>query len=168
MIDVNDLHFQTLEGKSFKAATLNKKLLAVIFLSPECPLSQNYTLTLNKLYSRYKKEVDIVGVFPGRSYTSTDYSLFRKKYNIQFLLLTDTGKETVKHLGATITPEVFLMDKKRSVLYQGAIDNWAISLGKQRNRVTENYLDDAINDHLNHKWSKVKQTKAVGCLINDL
>lgn len=164
----NDLHFQTLDGKDFKTTALNKKLLAVIFLSPECPLSQNYTLTLNEIFDRYKKDVSVVGVFPGKSFTPGEYQSFSKKYNIQFMLLTDESKAVVKNLGAKITPEVFLLDKKRTIVYHGAIDNWAVSLGKQRHKITEHYLDDAINDQLNHILPKVKQTKAVGCLINDL
>jgi peroxiredoxin len=164
----NDLHFQTLDGKDVKATALHKKMLAVIFLSPECPLSQNYTLTLNKLYAKYKSDVDIVGVFPGSAYSATAYNSFNKKYDIKFTLVTDKDKRMVKLLGAKITPEVFLMDERRIVFYSGAIDNWAISLGKQRTNVTEHYLEDAIQGQLDHVMLKVKQTKAVGCLINDL
>jgi peroxiredoxin len=164
----NHLHFQTLDGKDVKATVLRKKLLAVILLSPECPLSQNYTLTLNKLYAKYKSDVDIVGVFPGNAYPAATYNSFNKKYSIQFTLLTDKDKSTVKLLGAKITPEVFLMDENRAVVYRGAIDDWAISLGKQRTNVTQHYLDDAVQSQLNHVILRVKQTKAVGCLINDL
>ena len=164
----NDLHFQTLDGKDVKATALHKKMLAVIFLSPECPLSQNYTLTLNKLYDKYKRELEIVGIFPGSAYTSAIYNSFNRKYNIQFTLLTDKDKSAVRVLGAKITPEVFLMDERRTILYSGAIDNWAISLGKQRTNVTDHYLEDAIQSQLDHVMLKVKQTKAIGCLINDL
>ena len=38
---------------SFHVTPSEKPLMLFIFLSPECPLSKNYTLTLNNLFCRF-------------------------------------------------------------------------------------------------------------------
>jgi hypothetical protein len=122
---------------------------------------------LNGLQSRFGKDLDIAGVFPGKAYSPAACRRFRDKYHIQFKLLTDDRKDLVKLLGGRITPEVFLLDKDRKVLYQGAIDNWVAALGKQRSKATENYLEDGITSYLNGETVRVKEVKAIGCFIND-
>ena len=66
---------------------------------------------------------------------------------------------------ATITPEAFVIDWAGNIKYSGAIDNWAITLGKQRQVISEHYVQDALSELLEgDKVSQVK-TRAVGCII---
>lgn len=164
---LDQIRLQTLDGLDYRLSAFHKKLMAVVFLSPECPLCQNYSLVLNKLQAQFGKDLDIAGVFPGKGVSLADCRAFREKYHIGFLLLSDAGKSLVKTLGARITPEVFLLDRERNVLYHGAIDNWVVSLGKQRSKATENYLEDGIGGYLKGETLKVKEVKSVGCFINE-
>jgi hypothetical protein len=122
---------------------------------------------LNGLDSLYKKEVDIIGVFPGKAYTAAEYASYKEKYKVHFTLATDTAGVLVKGLKATVTPEVFLIGKEGKILYSGAIDDWATSLGKHRSAATRHYLQEAITACLQHKEVAVPAVRAVGCLIND-
>ena len=164
---INNSHFQTLDGKAFELARLHKKLIAVVFLSSECPLCQNYSLVLNKLQTRFENDLDVVGVFPGKSEQIASCRMFRKKYNIQFILLTDTLRKLDGLLGARITPEVFLLDHNKNLIYHGAIDNWVVALGTTRIKTTENYLEDGVEEFLNGTPVKIKEKPAIGCLINN-
>ena len=157
-----------LDGKPVKLSTFDKKLKAIVFLSPECPLSQNYTLVLNQIQEENKETTDVIGVFPGTSYTPDEYQTFQKKYNIKFPLLTDSAKKLVDALGAKVTPEVFLLDVHDQVIYSGAIDNWIIDLGKKRRQATTHYLSDAIAAAVQIKTVQPVSTKAIGCFILDL
>jgi thiol-disulfide isomerase/thioredoxin len=148
-------------------AKQTKKITAFVFLSPECPLCRNYAAVLNALDSLYKKEVDIIGIFPGKAYTAAAYASYKEKYKVHFTLATDTAGVLVKELKATVTPEVFLMSKEGKVVYSGAIDDWATSLGKHRAAATRHYLQDAIVACLRQQPVAVPSVKAVGCLIND-
>ena len=165
---ISAVRLQALDQRSFATTALHKKLACFIFLSPECPLSQNYSVLLNKLAAEHNKDVDIVGVFPGKGYSFQEYKKFKKKYHINFILLADRASGLVKKLSATTTPEAFLLNDKNSILYHGSIDDWAISLGKQRKTATQNYLQDAINNYLAGMPISIKETKPIGCLINDL
>lgn len=136
-----------------------------VFLAPECPLSRNYTLTLNKLYDKYAGKIQFAGIVPGSSYGATEVRKFVAEYAIRFPVYLDPEKSLVSLLGAGITPEAFLINGE-NLLYSGAIDNWAVSLGKQRQVVTEHYLEDAIQHYLQGQPLTVKHAQAVGCRID--
>lgn len=146
----------------------SKKLYAFVFLSPECPLCQNYTVVLNKLSRLFPPgSVQFYGIISGKSYSPGEIADFLKSYRVIFPLLIDRDKKLTAYLSATVTPEVKLIDAKGALIYSGAIDNWAVSLGRQRTVVTENYLQDAIAERLKGDPVKVAHTQPVGCLIND-
>jgi peroxiredoxin len=161
-----DIKLKTIEGKSFSLSALNKKLTAIVFLSPDCPLSQNYSLVLNDIQKTRKDVLQIVGVFPGMNYSNSEIVAFKNKYAIDFVLVRDHKEALVKYTHATITPEVFLYDSKAVLLYKGAIDDWAISLGKKKRQADHHYLRDAIENFLQHKEVSPSETKAVGCFIS--
>lgn len=146
--------------------THNKPTLFV-FLSPECPLCQNYTLVLNGLQLQYSDSINVCGIFPGKSYTAKDITTFAKTYSITFALYIDKQKKLSNYLQATTTPQAILVSDSGAVLYSGAIDNWAVSLAKRRPAPTEFYLKNAIAQTLLNTPIMVKTTNPVGCKIND-
>jgi thioredoxin-related protein len=143
-----------------------QQYFVVVFLSPECPLSQNYTSVLNKLSDSYNEQIAFYGIIPGKSYTAEDMEKFHEEYHIGFTLARDTLFRLTRKLKATTTPEAFLLDGRGSILYEGLIDNWAVSLGVQRTVTTEHYLQAAIDASLHHLPIAIRQTRPVGCLIN--
>lgn len=144
----------------------SQQYLAVIFLATDCPLSQNYTSVLNKLSAQYKEKVAFYGVIPGRTVTKKEMETFRTEYHIAFALLQDPLFKLTRRLKATTTPQAFLLSGQGSILYEGLIDNWAVSLGVQRTVTTEHYLQAAIDAGLHHLPITVRKTRPVGCLIN--
>ncbi len=144
-----------------------KPLTLFIFLSPECPLCQNYSTTLNKLCRQYAANVQMYGIIPGKAYTIDDVKKFAHQYKISFPILIDANKKLTACLHASVTPQVILLNNKNVLLYKGAIDNWVQSLGRQRVNVTEFFLQDALQQSTSNKTVLVKRTKAVGCSIND-
>jgi thiol-disulfide isomerase/thioredoxin len=138
-----------------------------IFLSPECPLCQNYTIKLNEFYSRYGGKIKIYGIIPGSAYKPAAISAFREKYKIAYPLLIDGSLRLSHYLQASATPEVILLGPGNELIYKGAIDNWYKALGKSRIRTTENYLQDAIDRTLRQEPPAIKRTTPVGCLLND-
>jgi hypothetical protein len=77
----------------------------------------------------------------------------------------DAKAAFAKQLGATITPEVFVLGKSQETLYSGRIDNWAYELGRKRKVITEHNLLDALNAIDKKQKIKITKTKAVGCYI---
>ena len=145
----------------------NTMLTAIVFLSPDCPLCQGYSVTLNALQMKYGQDLSIVGVFPGKGFPDSAYRAFQKKYRIAFLLCKDPDREMVKRLHATTTPEVFLFVGPRTLIYRGAIDDKAVGLGQQRLQAAHPYLALAIEDYKAGTGVVFPRTEAVGCRIDD-
>jgi len=146
----------------------NKKAFRLfVFLSPECPLCQNYSNKLNDFNQQYAANVIMYGIIPGKAYSENGIKKFIEDYNIQFKLLIDNDKKLTSYLHAVVTPQAILLNDKNQLVYKGAIDDWAVALGKQRVTTTKYYLRDALQQSLSHKTVLIKRTKAVGCRIND-
>jgi hypothetical protein len=152
---------------SFHLTSSEKPLTLFIFLSPECPLSKNYTLTLNNLFQQYNQQVQFYGCVSGKGFSYDEIKSFVGTYKILFPFFVDENKKLTNYISATVTPEVMLLDKNDEMIYKGAIDDWVQDLGKQKLTVSKHYLQDAIESFLHHKPVAVKETKAYGCFIND-
>jgi len=62
--------------------------------------------------------------------------------------------------GAERTPEVFLFDRDRKLVYHGAIDD-----SRDEGAVTQRYLRDAIEAVLAGDEPPVRETPPVGCTV---
>lgn len=83
----------------------------------------------------------------------------REQFN--FMYLHDPSQLSAKQLGATVTPQFFVLDKKRSLRYRGAWDN---NINPQQ--ATERYVEDAVTDLLSGRDVAVPETRAKGCSID--
>jgi hypothetical protein len=142
----------------------SQKYFVYVFLSSECPLSIEQTLTLNDLQAKYK-EVTFIGVFPNEEDSAEKIIDFSLDYNLSFKVEQDVEHILVKKFNATTTPEAILTTQFEEILYSGMIDNRMVTLGKKRKVVTEHYLEEAILQILSKKEIKVKKTEPIGCLI---
>ena len=77
-----------------------------------------------------------------------------------FPYLVDEGQEVYPVWGATRTPHFFLVDAERVVRYIGALDN-----NTDADRVTTNYLEDALAAIEAGEAPEPAVTKAIGCSI---
>lgn len=154
-------------NKDFAFAQLKKnKASVLVFLSPECPLCQSYSLTLNELQQKFAaSNIRFYGLVPDKSFSDATVNAFAKQYKITMPLLRDSEQKVTRYTGATITPEVVVLNEKGTTVYQGRIDNWAYELGKKRRVITERELLDVLTAISNGKQIKVKKTKAIGCFI---
>lgn len=161
--------FQLLSTKGQKLDyKKSKKLSCFIFLSPECPLCKNYASLINELRKKHNNTVRFYLVVPGKSYSMGEIKSFSAEYLQNAIVYKDETFNLSRYLQATVTPEVVLIESESGKLfYRGALDNWAVSLGKQRKGATEHYLSNAIESYLRHQSPAVAFKEPVGCLIND-
>lgn len=162
-----DFALRTIEGTEIAPADLGRgKLMLFVFLGEGCPASQKYALQLKKLYQEYKRVATFYAVFLPDLNGETGARDYLDQYGFPGEVLLDQHLQLTEALGATITPEVFLLSKERELIYAGAIDNWYYALGKYRRVVTEHYLSDAIAAHLKGQQPPIPRTQAIGCFIN--
>jgi thiol-disulfide isomerase/thioredoxin len=166
--DILQSEFSTLDGSPLRLDTVfsNSNSAVLIFLSPECPLCQNYTVTINQLQSEFQDEkIAFLGVVSGEFYSTSAIEGFLIRYDLDLPIIMDPELKLANHFDASITPEAFVINQSGETQYRGAIDNWAISLGKKRLTITERYLADAIRARLNGMKIEPKKTEPVGCFI---
>ncbi len=169
-VDTAIFRSQPLEQPNGEAGLIqihDHQLNVLVFLSPECPLSINYTKPLNELAADYPGKVNFIGIVPGRSYDASVVEQFVKEYGLRFQVYIDKEKRITKTARATITPEVVAFNARGEILYRGAIDDWAIAPGKKKQNASKRYLNNAIQAFITGSEIPVKTTRAVGCLIND-
>jgi peroxiredoxin len=75
-----------------------------------------------------------------------------------FDYLYDEPQEVARALGSERTPEVFVFDRERKLVYHGAIDD-----ARDDRAVTQHYLRDALDALLAGDEPSVADTPAVGC-----
>lgn len=163
-----DKRFNLLDDGSIvlKELIQSKEGIVLLFLSPECPLCQNYAPKFDEIWQICSENnLELIGVVSGRFYERSEILKYKLKYGIEFPILLDPDFHLSKNFNATITPEVFLFDQNFQNLYSGAIDNWAISLGQKRLKASEHYLIDALENFRMGNSIFPNKTKAVGCFI---
>jgi peroxiredoxin len=77
-----------------------------------------------------------------------------------FDYLYDESQELARALGAERTPEAFVFDADRRLVYHGAVDD-----NREEDGVTTHYLRDAIEAALAGEPPPVVDTPAVGCTV---
>ncbi|MFN4083249.1 MAG: thioredoxin family protein [Bacteroidia bacterium] len=163
--DFDLLGYDDLKHSQYNYA--DKYALAVVFTCNSSAISRAYSNRLIKLFSKYEDDnLAIVGICSNDASQSPKDSFDEMKKaakklgldNMHFDFLLDETQEIAKKFGATVTPEVFLFNRKRELVYKGAIDdNWQNEGG-----VTRVYLEDAIEAALDGIEVDYPEIPAVG------
>jgi hypothetical protein len=141
-------------------------LKVFVFLNTECPISQKITLSLNQTKEFFEEEtIEWNAYFTDKRISKKKIQAFNETYHFTWNSRQDKRLKSARKLGASITPEVIVLDTKQQIIYQGAIDNWFYEWGKNRQQPTEFYLKNAIEKTLLRQEVFPKKTDAIGCFI---
>ncbi|OGU55909.1 MAG: alkyl hydroperoxide reductase [Ignavibacteria bacterium RBG_13_36_8] len=144
----------------------DKEAMIVVFSCNHCPYVKAYEERIIKIQEDFKNKVQVVAInsndADSYSEDSFDNMKFRaKEKGFNFPYLRDEDQSAAKAYKATHTPEVFLFDKNRRLVYQGKIDdNW-----KEIENVKAHYLRDAIEELIDGKPITTPETFSIGCTI---
>jgi len=156
----------TLDNNKFYFSSIKKhKFTSVFFLYPDCPMCINYSSVINNINKKIKT-LNTLCIIPSKHYSIEEIKEFISTYKLNYPILIDSKNNISNLLNATTVPEVFLIDNNGQIKYNGAIDNWAIELGKNRGLTTEHFLLDAINEVAEGKTVTMKYVKPIGCIID--
>ena len=151
------------DGKTHSLADLKgKDAVVVVFTCNSCPVAVGYEA---RVAAFARKHADTVAVVAINVNTGKDDALpamteRAAKKAFPFAYLYDPTQETAKKYGAKYTPEFFLLDKDRKVVYMGAFDD------KATGSPAVGYLDDALAALRAGKAAATAETSAAaGCGI---
>ena len=102
--------------------------LLVVFMCNHCPYVKAKADALNELYDTYGSRIAIIGI---NSNNPTDYpedgfdamKKTAKEKGFRFDYLVDESQDVARAYGAVCTPDPFLFDANRRLVFHGRIDD---------------------------------------------
>jgi len=163
---IENLQLADYRGKDFALADLaSSKAVVVAFVGVECPLVAHYASRLQSLAGQYAdKGVAVVAIDSNQQDSLTELAAFARKHKLEIPLLKDPGNRVADAFGAERTPEVYLLDDERRVVYHGRIDD-QFTYGKQRPKADKAYLTTALDQLLAGEKISTAHAEPVGCHI---
>ncbi|QDU17810.1 thiol-disulfide oxidoreductase [Gimesia maris] len=154
------------DGKSYSSASFqDKEVLVIAFTCNSCPYAVDYEGRLNQLAQKYSAKDSPVAVIAVNVNLVSADSLEKMKEQAAekkfvFPYLFDESQKIGQEFGATRTPEFFVLNKERKVIYMGAMDD-----STDASKVKQDYVSEAIAAALNGKQPKTSETIAIGCNV---
>jgi peroxiredoxin len=148
----------TLEGRSFSLAEAEKthRAVVILFISTICPYSNYYNELMRDMAAEFgRKGVEFVGVNSGNLETADEARAHARQHGHAFDIIKDPGNRIADLLGASRTPEAFLLDSSGTLRYHGRIAS----------KISAPDLKTAIESLLEGKPIHPAETKAFGCAI---
>ena len=162
--NVEDLTGKTVDP--FREAS--GKVVVLVFLRTDCPISNRYAPTIQELSARYSRQAAFWLVYPDKKISAAVIRKYLQDYGYKLPALRDPQRVLVARGRVQVTPEVAVFDIRGRLVYHGRIDNWYEDFGRSRSAPTTHDLDDAIRATLSGKPPAATVTDAVGCYISDL
>ena len=106
----------------------SKKGLLVIFMCNHCPFVKAKIEAIKELHDKFKDDVSIVGINSNDSvkYPDDDFDSMKavaKEKGLEIDYLVDETQEIAKKYGAVCTPDPFLFDSEKKLIFHGRIDD---------------------------------------------
>jgi peroxiredoxin len=140
--------------------------LAVVWSCNHCPYVQAWEGRMKQIQADYADRgfrLVAINSNDSKAYPEDSFEAMQERAQAQafnFDYLQDEDQSIAGAYGPERTPEVFLFDGDRRLVYHGAIDD-----SREERAVTAHYLQDAIDAVLAGRAPGVADTMPVGCTI---
>ncbi len=163
--DVNKVDNFSLKDYNGKEYSLNdfkdSKAIVIIFVATECPVSNAYNKRMESIFNDYKdKNVALLGINSNKAESVERIKDHAKSKGLTFPILKDEKNIIADKFGASVTPEVYVLNNKFEVLYRGRIDD-----SRDESDIEKKDLRNALDEILSGKQVGNPVTKAFGCSI---
>ena len=169
------LQFRDLDGRTVALFAPGGRASAVFFVATDCPVSNSYAPEIQRVCREYGPRgvecsliYEDVDTHPSVAYLDQLVRSHLHEYGYRgFTAVVDRDRAAATHVKATVTPQVFVIDRSGGVRYHGRIDNLYAALGTTRQQVTSHDLRDALDAVLAGGKVPHPETEALGCFITD-
>jgi thiol-disulfide isomerase/thioredoxin len=141
-----------------------KEHTVLMFIAPDCPLCMTLSTPFSELSEKYT-DIQFLAIYSGKHYEPMEINMFATETKLKPRIFRDYDYEVAHQLGASVTPEFFLIDSSATILYQGMMDDRILALGSYKQQWDEHYLVDAIEATLAGNKPELATTEAVGCVL---
>jgi peroxiredoxin len=140
--------------------------LAVVWSCNHCPYVLAWAGRMGALQRKYADRgfrLVAISSNDAERYPADSFDAMKQhaaEADFPFAYLYDADQSVARAYGPERTPEVFLFDAERRLVYHGAIDD-----SRDEDAVSEQYLRDAIEAVLEGREPPTRDTPPVGCSI---
>ncbi len=154
---------KSVDGKSIQlSSALGEEGAVIAMTSTTCPVSKKYVQTLTRLVRDLApKGLNVIFINPTSSEPSADVRAAATALGGVYI----HNEALAQEIGARSTSEVILIDKARTVIYRGAIDD-QYGIGYNQSKPQNEYLNEAVTSFLRGRVPDVPATSAPGCLLD--
>src|SRR5882762_322491 len=116
---------------------------------------------MQKLSEDYKaRGINVIGINSNNIEPASAVKSHAAEKHFTFAVLKDDGNKIADRLGATRTPEAYVIDASGKLVYHGRIDN-----SQNTANITSNDLREALNEMISGKPISKTGGAAFGCSI---
>ena len=145
---------------------VGSKGLLVIFMCNHCPYVKAKIDAIKQIHEKFKESIALVGINSNDSteYPDDSFENMKKiadKKGMKFDYLVDEKQDVAKKYGAICTPDPFLFDQNRKLVFHGRIDNAM----NPDDTATENTMQKNIEKYLAGEKIEKDFDPSIGCSI---
>ena len=161
---IPDLSFTAIDGTQLRLSEFAEAPVTVVAMTGTgCPLCLKYSPTLAAIEQEYKdRGVRFLFINPNKSedlerlHNAVLVHAFRGPY------VRDDDRAISRTLGVKTTTEVFVLDRSRTLVYRGAVDD-QYGFGYALETPRQTFLRDAIESVLDGAIPRISATTSPGC-----
>jgi peroxiredoxin len=153
------------EGREVSLAALRGKVVVLEWTNPDCPFVQRHyqAKTMASLADRFRdRDVVWLAVNSTHHMDPAKDRAWRSEQGFTYAILDDRAGTIGSAYGAKTTPNMFVIDRSGTLVYQGAIDDDAAGA---KGTAARNYVAEALDDVLAGTPVRVAETKPYGCSV---
>jgi len=161
-----DFSLPGVDGRHWRRDDFAETALLLVVMCNHCPYVQAVEDRINALALDFRGTCAVVGVNPNDALAYPEDGFEAMKERAQrkgywFPYLRDESQDLARALGALCTPDFFLFDRDRKLVYRGRLDdNW-----KQPQAITRQDLRRALTALLEGRSLDPEQHPSMGCSI---
>ncbi len=149
-------------GKAHKLSDYKGKVVVLNFLSKDCPWSKGAEPSVSALSKEFEgKDVVFLGINSNAGATAAQMKDYSASAGIPYAILIDEGNAYADVVGASRTPEIYVVDKEGKLAFHGAYDDRKEPEAKG----ATNYTKLAVDAALAGKPVEKAEVNAWGCAI---
>jgi peroxiredoxin len=154
------------DGKRHSLADLaDKDVVVVVFTCNSCPVATDYEDRILAFSKKFAGPAGKVGLVAINVNQIAEDKLPKMKERAEargfdFPYLYDGSQAIGRAYGANFTPEFFVLDRQRKVVYMGGMDD-----SSNPQTVKTRYLEPAVEAALSGKAPEVAEAPAIGCRV---
>jgi len=142
-----------------------KSVVVVCFTCNSCLYSVDYQdrmIALHRKYADHPQGVSLVAINANKKPSEQLEKMKERatEKGFPFSYLMDETQQVAEAYGASFTPEFFVLNKERKVVFMGAMDDKT-----EEAQVTVHYVEMAIEAALKVELPEIKEVPARGCAI---